>query len=160
LIFPEVNMKKFLLSTAVVLAFTAAGGAAYKAAADTGPPPPPPGFAPPPGQWNGPGRGPWAGGPGHSWGPWGPGGKGQGGGAGRDRKFSLFAPTQNKNLSSADVKTIATAILLEHGNHDWGVSNIVTEQDKSIQFSFTTRHGDLIATFAIDPASGRIKRVS
>lgn len=154
-------MKNFLLTSAVILGLTAAGGIAYKAAGDTGPPAPP-GVAPPPGQWGGPGRGPWAGpwaGPGRAWGPCGPGGKGPGG-PGREDKFSLFAPTQNKNLSSADVKTIATAILLEHGNHSWSVSNIVTEPDKSIQFSFTTQHGDVIATFAIDPATGQIKRAS
>lgn len=154
-------MKNFLLSSAVILALTVAGGTAYKAVADTGQgagisqPPGPPG---PPG---GPGE---CGGPG-SWGPggWGPGGK-RPGGPGfwqrRDNKFSLFAPVQNKALSDSDVKIIATALLLEHGNHDWSVSNVVTETDKSIEFSFATAHGDVVATFAIDPASGRIKRVS
>lgn len=160
-------MKRFLLSSAVVLAVTSAvvlavtvaGGAAYKAAADTGPatpgmaqPPGPPGS---PGQWGGPGRGQWSG-PG-----WGQGGRGPGGrGFGRRNKFSLFAPATNKNLSTADVKIIASAILLEHGNHAWGVADIAAEPDKSIQFSYTTQHGDVVATFAVDPASGRIKRLS
>ncbi len=157
-------MKRFLLSTAVVLALTATGGAAYKAAADTGPPGPdmsqPPGPPGPDGQPGAPGRGPW-GGPGHFWGQgWGPGGKGGPGGRDRDNKFSLFAPIPNRNLTGADVKIIATAMLLEHGNHSWAVSNTVTEPDKSIQFSFTTQHGDVIATFAVDPASGKFKRIS
>jgi len=147
-------MKRILLSSAVVLALTVAGGAAYKASADTTPPPPdmaqPPG-PPPSGPWGGPG------GPGRSWGKagWGP-----GRGLERDEKFSLFAPVSNKDLSVSDVKIIASAILLEHGNHAWSVADIDAEPDKSIQFSFTTQHGDVIATFAIDPATGRIKRIS
>jgi hypothetical protein len=160
-------MKRFLLSSAVVLALTAAAGTVYKAAADTGqgpsgmsqPPGPPGGYPPggaPPGQCGGPGR---------FWRPggWGAAGRGPGGPGfwqRRDNKFSLFAPVKNKNLSDADVKIIATALLLEHGNHDWSVSNVITEPDKSIEFSFATAHGDVVATFAIDPASGRIKRVS
>jgi hypothetical protein len=78
----------------------------------------------------------------------------------RDNKFGLFAPVQNKKLSDADVKIIATAFLLIHGNHDWSVANVVTQADKSIEFSYVTAHGDVIATFAIDPASGRVQRVS
>lgn len=152
-------MKRFLLPSALVLALTVAGGTAYKAVADTDQGPPamsqPPG---PPGAPGGPPEG--GAGPGR----WGQAGGGGPGGPGawmnRDKKFSLFAPVANKNLSDADVKIIATALLLIHGNHDWNVSNVVTEPDKSIAFSYTTAHGDVIATFAIDPASGRIKRVS
>jgi len=156
-------MKRILLSSAVVLALTVAGGAAYKASADTTPPPPdmaqPPG---PPGPWGGAGPGQWGGaGPKRFWGQGGSGPRGWGpGGGGRDDKFSLFAPVSNKNLSVSDVKIIAKAILLEHGNHAWSVADIDAEPDKSIQFSFTTQHGDVIATFAIDPATGRIKRIS
>jgi hypothetical protein len=151
-------MKRFLLSSAVIVALTVAGGTAYKAAADTDQGPP--GMSQPPGPPDGAPGGP----PGRC-GPagWGPRGGGPGGpdfGPGRDKKFSLFAPVKNKNLSDADVKVIATALLLEHGNHDWSVSNVVTEADKSIQFSFATAHGDVVATFAVDPASGRVQRVS
>ena len=162
-------MKRFLLTSAVVLALTAAGGAAYKAAADTdqgapgegppgmgptgmsqppGPPGPPGG---PPGRCGGPGRWGQA-----AWG--GPGGPGSW--PRRGQMFSLFAPVKNKNLSDADVKIIATAFLLIHGNHEWSVSNVVNEADKSIEFSYVTAHGDVIATFAIDPASGRVQRIS
>ncbi len=161
-------MKRILLSSAVVLALTVAGGAAYKAAADTGSPAPdmsqppappvPPGPPGSPSQWGGPGRGQWGpGGPGRFWVQ----GWGQGGhGFQHNDKFGLFAPEPNKNLSTADVKVIASAILLEHGNHAWGVSNIAAQSDKSIQFSFTTQHGDVVATFSVDPASGHIKRIS
>ena len=159
-------MKRILLSSAVVLALTVTGGAAYKAAADTGSPTPdmsqppaPPGPPGPPGQWGGgPERGQWGpGGPGRFWVQ----GWGQGGhGFQHNDKFGLFAPEPNKNLSIADVKVIASAILLEHGNHAWGVSDIAAQTDKSIQFSFTTQHGDVVATFSVDPASGHIKRIS
>ncbi len=147
-------MKRLLLTAAVVLGLTGAGGTAYKAAADINQGPAgmgPPGMAQPPGRCGGPGRWGQA-----DWG--GPGGPGSW--PNRVQKFSLFAPVQNKNLSAADVKIIATALLLIHGNHDWSVSNVVTEADKSIQFSYVTAHGDVIATFAIDPASGRVQRVS
>jgi hypothetical protein len=147
-------MKRLLLSSALVLALAAGGGVAYQAAADTNPPPGPPGMDHPPG--------PWAGGWGHGPGPGfhGPGGPGFGPRRDHDEKFSLFARVKDKNLSASDVKIIASAILLEHGNHDWTVTNVAVETDKSIDFSFATAHGDVIATFAVDPASGHIKRVS
>jgi len=143
-------LKRFLTIAAVVLGLTAAGGTAYKAVADTdqgapgisqppGPPGPPGG---PPGRCGGPG---WPAGRPGVW--------------ARDNKFGLFAPVTNKHLSDADVKIIATAFLLIHGNHDWSVANVVTQADKSIEFSYVTAHGDVVATFDIDPASGRVQRV-
>jgi hypothetical protein len=76
-----------------------------------------------------------------------------------DRVFALFAPVQDKKLTIADVKIIATAILLEHGNHDWTVANVTAQADKTIHFSYATAHGDVVATFAIDPVTGRVTRV-
>ena len=152
-------MKRFLLTSAVVLAFATGGGSAHKAAADTGPGAPAAG-APdhPPGPWAGGwGHGPGLGFPGPDGGPGfdhGPGGHRRG------DEFSLFPGVKNKNLSVGDVKIIATAILLEHGNHQWSVADVAAQPDKSIDFSFATVHGDVIATFAVDPASGHIKRVN
>jgi len=145
-------MKRFLLASALVLT-VAGGGFAYKAAADTTPPAPADAGPPPGPAWPGQPPGPgWGKGPGFPGpGPW---------GHHRDDAFSLFADVQNKNLSTADVKIIAAAILLEHGNHVWTVSNVTTGADKLIDFSYTTPHGDVIATFAVDPATGRIKRIS
>jgi hypothetical protein len=103
--------------------------------------------------------------PGHGPGPMMPPGGWPHGGPGmmmwhhHDDKFSLFAQVKNKALTLADVKIIAQAILLEHGNHDWKVTN-VTSADNLIDFSFATAHGDVVATFSVDPASGRMKRVS
>jgi len=146
-------MKRFLLASALVLTVAAGGGFAYKAAADTTPPAPADAGPPPGPAWPGqPGPG-WGKGPGFPGGPgpW---------GHHRDDAFSLFPDVQNKNLGTADVKIIAAAILLEHGNHVWTVSNVTAGADKLIDFSYTTPHGDVIATFAVDPATGRIKRIS
>lgn len=150
-------MKRFLLASGIVLALAAGGGYAYQAAADIGG-----ANTAPPDHSACAGAGGWGHGSGFPGGPafggagFGPGGWGR---HGRE-KFSLFARVPDKNLNTADVKIIATAILLEHGNHDWTVANVAAQTDKSIDFSFTTPHGDVIATFAVDPASGHIKRLS
>jgi hypothetical protein len=167
-------MKRLLVVSAVVVAL-AGGGYAYQAAAESGPAGvdagPGPGQPPGPGPGPGPGPDGWAEGPGPGFpgpgfpgpgfpgpGGWPPDGPG-GGDHHHDDAFGLFARVDDKNLDSADVKTIATAILLEHGNHDWTVSNVTAEPDKSIQFSYATLHGDVIAVFSVDPISGRIKRL-
>jgi hypothetical protein len=75
------------------------------------------------------------------------------------RNFGLFARVQNKNLTESDVKVIAQALLLEHGNHDWKVADVSTGADKAIDFAFTTAHGDVVAKFAVDPATGHLKRI-
>ena len=153
-------MKRVLLASAVILALAAGGGFAYQACADTNGPPPPAAPGHPPGHPPGPWAGGWGHGPGPGFPGWG-GGPGFGPRQGRHHdEFSLFARVKDKNLSTADVKIIATAILLEHGNHDWTVANVAAQTDKSIDFSFATAHGDVIATFALDPATGHIKRVS
>lgn len=110
-------------------------------------PGPGPGFGPGPGPGPGPGFGPHHMGPGPEW---------------RMREhhklFSLFPPERNKQLSASDVKTIATAILLEHGVHDWNVTDVKSKNNE-IDFSFATQHGDVIANFAMDPRTGFIKRL-
>ncbi len=146
-------MQRFLFTSAVILAL-AGGGYAIKAAAETS------GAAPPAGPsacLPGHPPGPWAAEWGHRPGPGFP--PGPFWEHHHDDKFSLFGDTRNKNLSSADVKLIATAILLEHGNHDWTVTNVTAQPDKSIDFSFATAHGDIIASFSVDPASGHIQRI-
>lgn len=96
--------------------------------------------------------------PGPPPGPWGPPGM-KGHHHGEDAAFSLFPPTPNKNLTAADVRIIAQATLLEHGNHSWTVTNVSAAGGK-IDFSYASPHGDIIATFAVDPATGRIHRLS
>ncbi len=159
-------MKRLLLSSAVVLALTA-GATAYRAAAQTAPAPGMDPLLGPLAQPDSPsdapatdpGTGP--GGMGPAPGPGGCGKWGRGpGGPGRDHKFSLFAPVTNKNLSFSDVKIIAAALLLEHGNHTWQVSDILPEPNQMIEFSYTSQHGDIIASFDINTMTGQIARVN
>jgi hypothetical protein len=165
-------MKRLLLFSAVILALTAAGATADKAAAQPGPPAPgmdpllgplaqPDGSsdAPASGAGMDPGTGPGGMGPAPGPGRCGPGGRGPGG-PGWDHKFSLFAPVTNKNLSFSDVKIIAAALLLEHGNHTWQVSDILPEPNQMIEFSYTSQHGDIIASFDINTITGEITRVN
>lgn len=145
-------MKNTLLATALFLGGAVFGAHIYRASADT-----PPGAPPPPGQNMPPPPGPW--GMDHH-GPF-PGGPFPGGMMDRDHDdaFALFARVENKNLSPADVKLIAEATLLEHGNHSWSVTG-VSRSGTDIDFSYATPHGDVIATFSVDPASGHMHRVS
>jgi hypothetical protein len=161
-------MKRFLLSSAIVVALGVSGFFTYQAVADTANPPPASASADPqnapPGAWadDTPGPGPAFPAPdGLGRGP-APGGRGPGPEWRRrgDDRFSLFAKVPDKKLSPQDVKTIASAILLDHGNHDWSVADIAPQTDKSIDFSFATAHGDVIATFSIDPVTGRVQRIS
>ncbi len=148
-------MKRMIVCSVLAVGIAGAVGCGMQAlaadVADSGPaigqgaPPPPP---------------PW----GAAWGPGdkhhgGPPGMGPDGWGHEEHAFALFAPAADKNLAPADVKVIATAILLEHGNHDWTVTNVTAAADKSIHFSYATAHGDVVATFAIDPVTGRVTRV-
>jgi hypothetical protein len=73
--------------------------------------------------------------------------------------FGLFYPVADKNLSTADVQIIAQAILLRHGNHTWKVANVAQNQDNTISFAFTTPDGDVVARFAIETQTGRLRRI-
>jgi hypothetical protein len=145
-------MKRIMIFSTLVIGILAGCGYGFQAVADT------------------PDSGPQAIGPGAPppWAPggWGPGDthKGMHGGPrqhgwGHDRAFALFAPAPDKNLTLADVKIIAAAILLEHGNHDWTVTGVTAAGDKTIHFSYATAHGDVVAVFAINPVTGRVKRI-
>jgi len=144
-------MKRIVLSAALLIGLAAAGATA--AIADNSPADPGPGAPPGPG-WAPHGPGMMHPGMPGGWPPHGPGMWRH-----HDDMFSLFSQVQNKNLSPADVKIIAQAILLQHGNHDWTVTN-VTKADNQIDFSFATPHGDVVATFAVDPITGHMHRLS
>jgi len=152
-------MKRMILCSVLAVGIAGALGCGMQAvAADVGDDSSPamsPGAPPPP---------PWAGDwePGDKHGgmrPGGPRGPGHDGWGHEERAFALFAPAPDKNLTPADVKVIATAILLEHGNHDWTVTGVAAAADKTIHFSYATAHGDVVAVFAIDPVTGRVTRV-
>jgi hypothetical protein len=54
---------------------------------------------------------------------------------------------------------IAQAILLRHGNHTWKVTNVAQNQDNTVSFAFATQSGDVIARFAMNTQTGRIRRI-
>jgi hypothetical protein len=77
----------------------------------------------------------------------------------RPGTFALFYRQVDKQLTSADVTTIAQAILLWHGNHTWKVTGVGSGPDGTIQWAYTAPDGTVIARFGIDPHTGRITRL-
>ena len=75
------------------------------------------------------------------------------------RNWGLFAPQADKKLSVTDVQTIAEAILLRHGNHTWKVANVAQNQDDTVSFAFATQSGEIVARFAMDTHTGRLRRL-
>lgn len=73
--------------------------------------------------------------------------------------WGLFYPQADKKLSVADVQTLAQAMLLRHGNHTWKVTNVVQDQDDTVSFAFATPSGEIVARFAMDTHTGRLRRL-
>lgn len=74
------------------------------------------------------------------------------------KTWSLFGPHGDLALSPSDVQTIAEAILLRHGEHGWKVGDVTPNADNTVSFAFLTKHGDVVARFTMDTATGRITR--
>jgi hypothetical protein len=77
----------------------------------------------------------------------------------RARNWGLFYAQPDKKLAAADVQTLAQAILLRHGNHTWKVVNVAANQDDTVSFAFATQDGGVIARFAMDTHTGRLRRL-
>ncbi len=75
------------------------------------------------------------------------------------RTFSLFAPVEDRALTTADVQKIAEALLLWHGNHTWKVADVKEESNHSISFAYTTADGSVIARFEVDRKTGEFHRI-
>lgn len=143
-----------LAAVAAVAIASAAGGALIAHAAPPGPPPPggPPGgpagaapWGPHPGPWMH--HGPWHHGPGgwhHR--PIAPG------------TFALFFRPADRALTPADVKEIASALLVWNGNHTWKVVDVAKQSGNLIGFAFATTDNTVIARFTMDSHTGRIVR--
>lgn len=157
------------------LAFAQSPGAQSPGAQSAGDPPAPAMMSDPPpapGPAPGPAAGPVPGGmhgpmPGmmHGWGPhhWmaernGSWMHGRHGMDHRSRTWSLFDRPANLALSPADVTTIAEAILLRNGQHDWKVGDVTPNADHTVTFAYTTAHGDVVARFTMDTRTGHISR--
>lgn len=73
--------------------------------------------------------------------------------------FALVYRHADRQLSPADVQTIAQAFLLWNGNHSWKVIDVAAAPDGLIGFAYTTQQGGVIAHLTMDPHTGRIARV-
>ncbi|MGH7103579.1 MAG: hypothetical protein ACREFJ_14395 [Acetobacteraceae bacterium] len=141
------------------LAFAQTPGAQPVGAQPAGDPPPP---APPhpPGPMHGPMPGMMHGWGPHQWmaehhGAWMHGRQGM---DHRSHTWSLFDRPANLALSPADVTTIAEAILLRNGQHDWKVGDVTPNEDHTVSFAYTTAHGDVVARFTMDTRTGHLSR--
>lgn len=74
------------------------------------------------------------------------------------RDFALIYRKPDRQLAAPDVQKIAEAFLLWNGNHSWKVTNVAPTPDGPIGFSLATPDGAVIATFSMDPHSGKISR--
>ncbi|HTW69422.1 MAG TPA: hypothetical protein VME47_06015 [Acetobacteraceae bacterium] len=72
--------------------------------------------------------------------------------------FALVYRQKDLNLSPSDVQTIVEGFLLRHGNHTWKVVNVGPAADGQVGFALATKEGSVIATFTMDPHSGRVQR--
>jgi hypothetical protein len=97
--------------------------------------------------------------PGMGPGMWRRGGPGMHGPMRWQRAFGLLYTPSDRQLTTADVQTIAQAFLLLHGNHSWKVVDVKQDDPNAISFGYATPSGDVIARFTMDPHSGRIQRV-
>jgi hypothetical protein len=73
--------------------------------------------------------------------------------------FALFHPPTDRQLTTADVQTIAQALLLWNGNHTWKVTDVASGPDGQIVFTYAAPDNTVIARFAVDPHTGRLSRI-
>lgn len=143
-------MRKTLLAAATAFVIGGATVGSLISYAQPAPPPPGPGAHPGmEGPWHGHGPMDWM-----RWREWrehhGPIAPGT---------FALVYPHKDRNLSPADVQTIAQAFLLWHGNHTWKVTDVAPTADGAIGFALATQEGSVIAHFTMDPHTGHVTRV-
>jgi len=72
--------------------------------------------------------------------------------------FALVYRHEDRQLTPPDVQKIAEAFLLWRGNHTWKVANVKPTSEGAIGFDLTTANGDVIASFTMDPHTGRVSR--
>ena len=71
--------------------------------------------------------------------------------------FALLHRPEDRKLTPADVQKIAEAFLLWNGNHTWKVINVKPSGDV-IGFDLATADGSVIASYTMDPKTGRQDR--
>jgi hypothetical protein len=138
------TMRKTILTAVAVLAIAGAATGIMIAQAQPAPPPPGTGAPPPP---DGP-----------HWMGWMHRAHGWRDGRGPMQTFGLVYQQEDRKLTPPDVQKIAEAFLLWRGNHSWKVVNVAPASDDAIGFSLATQEGSVIASFTMDPHTGRITR--
>lgn len=141
-------MRKLILATVAVLALGGATTGVLIANAQPAPPPAGGPDAPPPP------RPPWMGWMHREHGMR----DGEGRGPNLRRTFALVYRQEDRKLAPPDVQKIAEAFLLWNGNHTWKVINVAAGTDGGIAFSLATQEGSVIASFSMDPHTGRVTR--
>ena len=142
-------MRKTILATVAVLAIGTGTAGVLIAEAQPAPPPGPDAGAPPGPQHMG-----WM----RRMHGWGEGRWGEGRRPVEPGTFALVFRHEDRQLTPPDVQKIAEAFLLWRGNHTWKVVNVAAAPDGSIGFSLATQEGSVIASFTMDPHSGRVTR--
>jgi hypothetical protein len=142
------TMRKTILTAIAVLAIGGTATGIMIAQAQTAPPPPGVGAPPPP---DGPRFTGWMQRM-HQW--------RDGRGPMNRQTFALVYQQEDRKLTQADVQKIAEAFLLWRGNHTWKVVNVAAVSDAAIGFSLATQDGSVIASFTMDPHTGRITRTA
>jgi hypothetical protein len=77
----------------------------------------------------------------------------------RRRVFALINRADDLKLTPPDVQKMVEAFLLWNGNHTWKVLNVKADGDV-IAFDLATAEGSIIASYTMDPRTGRPTRIS
>jgi hypothetical protein len=75
------------------------------------------------------------------------------------RAFALLPRPEDRKLTPPDVQKIVEAFLLWNDNHTWKVINVKPDGD-AIAFDLATPDGSVIASYTMDPKTGRPTRKS
>ena len=152
----EMGMRRTVLAAIAAVSIAAAGGGALLAQAQPAPAPPAAHGRSAVRRWTGRPAGPGAGWMRwmhHRWER----------GEGRRRPFepgtfALFHRPDDRQLTPADVQTIAQALLVWNGNHTWKVIDVGPGADGQIGFAYAAPDNTVIARFSIDTKTGRLTR--
>ena len=75
------------------------------------------------------------------------------------RAFGLMYRTDDRKLAPDEVRKIAEAFLLWHGNRAWKVVEVAPSGDAAVGFAIATAEGSVIARFTMDRKTGKVTRV-
>jgi hypothetical protein len=76
------------------------------------------------------------------------------------RTFALFFRPEDRALTPPEVQKIAEAFLLWNGNRTWKVTEVTATTDGKVSFAYATSDGGVIARFAMDTKTGRVRRTA